>query len=271
MKNQDHREMLVVNMFSGKYPIEHVAHEIINIFRTDDGKSYIYVPDDGHMSRHDVGKVLMVCYLGSNIYEVIGRVFVDELLGDYDEGQKELLKSMRYYGVSLDKVMDAINRPYDEAGERVTFLAEKCQRPAKPIFIACNPESKPCHLQDKGHVVNIRVLSSTGKPTRLVQRQRRYLGRENNDSRTNEYEFNQFELYDKLDCLFDADDSGWENFPFLRKSKGDKSKSQEETNSVSLKALLKKHVDAYSNGRNEETLITSCKRFFEAIELMAKS
>lgn len=66
---------IVVNrMYVGAYLESNLGHEIINLFKADNGEHYLYLNSSGSLAREhcDIDYMLMVKYAGNNTLEVIG-------------------------------------------------------------------------------------------------------------------------------------------------------------------------------------------------------
>ena len=70
--------ILMVCMFRGNYLREKLGHEIINLFRADNKKHYIYVNPWGHVNEKDYGKIetiLLVRYVGNRKVKIIAKAW----------------------------------------------------------------------------------------------------------------------------------------------------------------------------------------------------
>ena len=69
-------EIVLSKMFSGSYLLDNLGHEVINLYRCDNGCNYVYLNDDGMFSRdhrNKVKTVLFVKSIGNSQYQVIGK------------------------------------------------------------------------------------------------------------------------------------------------------------------------------------------------------
>ena len=67
---------IVINwMFSGNYLIDNLGHEIINIFKADNDKCYVYLNPSGKLTKENSGvdTMLMVQNVGNHTVEVIAK------------------------------------------------------------------------------------------------------------------------------------------------------------------------------------------------------
>lgn len=215
----DKESILLVDMFSGNYAEDHIAHEIVNLFQTDDGKRFIYVPHNGEPTEHceQVKKILMLRYLGDGKYEVLGRARAEKCLST-EEDQQYALEHMSYGGRPFKSIMRTAGQEFKQ-NEYITFEAYETQRLMKPLIIQCVPRCEAGVFEGKvsrgprcesglkvktnfdGSYQSIEIatgLRSDGALNLLVPHQRRFIENDN-------------ELYTKLSKLFDkrADSLSW--------------------------------------------------------------
>lgn len=201
------KPIMLINMFSGKYPEDKIAHEIINIFKTDDGENYIYAPDDGSCN-HEVSKVVMLRHHGRGRYEVLGIALVKSLVNEDDgeESQKKALKSMSYGYSSFEKIMKAGGQPFNDQ-EKITFKATRCVRPTSPVFITCSDESKVTRTLEQEIFLSKEDLSEDktetgGSRKKLFGESQRSFIKKGSP-------------YTKINNLFESSEYEWEEFPQL--------------------------------------------------------
>lgn len=245
--------IILVNMFSGSFLDENIAHEIINIFRTDDTEeNYVYLPRNGNMSSNVIKRAIkkgepvrlvMVHRLEPYRFEVLGRAIVDSSVylneqGTFDfddfykpDRQEALLDSIKYGGVSVKSVMEAVGQRFDGGKEKVTFKVMECLRPKYQVVINnIKNEGKRGfeEREQEGNLVkreggfpvelNILMLSRESQsPRNIFRNHRAYVlpkGYEIGETRNGEEEDFQAQpyAYDQLDALFTSDE-GWESFP----------------------------------------------------------
>lgn len=128
------QELLINQLFAGKYleEGENIGHEVINLFKDDEGHNNLFITPSGIVKNHDIEGILFVRNISSRtIVEVIGvarglyRITKDEM------------NSVRYAGVSLDQIFgsNTYRGDKDIFSEHVTFRAESFRLPSKQIFI----------------------------------------------------------------------------------------------------------------------------------------
>lgn len=242
MKKESKGTMLLISMFSGSYPEEHIGHEIINLFRTDDNKRYVYVPRNGFVDprRWNVEKVLMLLNHGSGKYEVMGRA--EGLANISLQSQKDVLDSLVYNGKSLADIMTAADQSFGD--EKITFEATHCMQPAKPIFV----ETAGALSREENTIVLERD-SDDGRNRAFYMRQRRYF--EPNDN-----------LYKQLDQLFVSDKYKWHDFPTV-----DEYMLQEEAGNSSFTFRGGRTDGHGGSSHNEKLFNRSLKEFMNIIKM----
>jgi len=133
-------------MFVGDYikGIDNIGHEIINLFKSDNGDSYIYVLPYGKIApihNNKVETILLVGGVGKGILQVLARA--DGLTHIPIDANDSIASNITYGGVSLTDVfknnddgMLATKPIY------VTFRAGKVVAPIKPLFLTIGPGNK---------------------------------------------------------------------------------------------------------------------------------
>lgn len=163
------KEIVINRMFTGRYLKDNLGHEAINLFKTDDGRHFIYLNDVGTFGKEHVekdgtlkiDKVLLVKSIGNNAVEVVAlasglTMCYDPTLSYHEnvERQKNLGRSIRY---SDGRIILAIYQGSAQQDINVTFEADKVLTPIKPICIEyCPRENKKTdvdHRIDYGNAV----------------------------------------------------------------------------------------------------------------------
>ena len=110
-------ELLINHMFNGKYLEKgNIGHEIINLFKSDNGKHYIYVMSGGDYSIKDhygtIKKVLLVRNVDMHRAEVLGKCDVVE-----DIFSKSINNPKEYIMIpSVEKLKNGFMNETDEFG-----------------------------------------------------------------------------------------------------------------------------------------------------------
>lgn len=182
--NINNSEAIVINrMFKGSYLEENIGHEVINIFKSDNGKYYLYLNALG--SFHSVWKgrikYMLMVRQGVKMMEVIGLatglkdVYKPELaekastlktglknaeikycqptLKD-DQDDFIATNNITYDGVPLNKIFSN-NRFQQDVN--ITFEAELVVKPKKPIFITFEANTSTQKKQTDTNIVWVNI------------------------------------------------------------------------------------------------------------------
>ena len=155
----EEKKIIVLNrMYSGEYLKDetNIGHEIINLFRTDDGANFIYLGSYGNYHASHIGRfesILLGRSISKNVFEVLGKA--EELIpmpvllhqcGEYkrkEEQEKKIIhekqlevlcrENITYGGVRLDQLYT--KNKNDSECIYVTFKANKVRLPKKNLYI----------------------------------------------------------------------------------------------------------------------------------------
>jgi hypothetical protein len=149
-------------MYAGEYLANsnNIGHEVINLFKDDNGNNYIYVCPSGVISKEHNGKVeyiLLVRSVGNNTMEVIAKTdgkleqpfmvkngsikssHKKQVRSDHDKYIAD--KNISYGGVKVNEIYGNAGNNEDW-GICFTFKAEKIIFPKQAIYITDNPNNK---------------------------------------------------------------------------------------------------------------------------------
>ena len=149
-------EILINQLFAGKYlhEGENIGHEVINLFRDDDGNYNLFVTPSGFVKNHDLEYILFVRNVSARrTVEVVG---VAKGINGVDN---EYIKKVRYAGVSLDQIFS--NNTYhgetNPFSKHITYRADAFCLPAQRIFISIDSdfdqEGYTVHLHSEKKVI----------------------------------------------------------------------------------------------------------------------
>ena len=129
------KEILINQLFAGGYleEGENIGHEVINLFKDDDGNNNLFITPSGHMKGHDVEYILFVRNVSARrTVEVVG------LAKGLNRISEDGLKQVRYAGVSLDDIFrkNTYRGETDIFTDHVTVRAEQLLLPSKRILIS---------------------------------------------------------------------------------------------------------------------------------------
>ena len=144
------REIIINKMYVGAYLSEgdNIGHEIINLYKADDGKNYIYLNSQGTIElSHGSNRitVLMVRKFASKIYKILAKAegitildFANSKLPRKERYKGQVALGLVYGGVSL---VDLFNENSfrgsleDEKNAYATFVADRVIKPKNQIYI----------------------------------------------------------------------------------------------------------------------------------------
>lgn len=135
--------IILTRMYVGKYLEENIGHEVINLFRSDNGNNYVYINEDGRINpkyNDAVRAVLLVKYVENGVMEVIAKAEdLEQVLyktGNIDEEAKTQIdyvdKNRVFYGgVPVYSVHN------DTIAEKlvITFKSNKVRLVKKPFYL----------------------------------------------------------------------------------------------------------------------------------------
>ena len=140
--------IILNNMYTGRYITSQgkLGHEIINLFKADDSKFYIWLNSMGICTRKDVNNstVLMLRSVNSNLYKILGKGVNCQLCPGVDISRDKgnnnpAFKDERYKKQKALKVkyngkcpMDDI---FDEQDMFATFVADDVREPVGDVYL----------------------------------------------------------------------------------------------------------------------------------------
>ena len=144
------REIIINKMYVGAYLSEgdNIGHEIINLYKADDGKNYIYLNSQGTIElSHGENRItiLLVRKFASKTYKVLAKVegvtildFADSKLPREERYKGQVALGLTYGGISL---VDLFNENayhgslQEEKNAYTTFVADKVIKPKNQLYI----------------------------------------------------------------------------------------------------------------------------------------
>lgn len=144
-------------MYSGKYLDDNIGHEIINLFKDDDKKNYIYLCKDGKYNGELPKYVIQVRRYGTRTLEVVNIAEVDTNWEwncnnapkkkkdkeewkeknkgkTWQESRKEAIETIKYGGVDIKTIFE--NNSEQGTDTYVTFKATRVVKPNSPVYIS---------------------------------------------------------------------------------------------------------------------------------------
>lgn len=144
------REIIINKMYVGGYLSEgdNIGHEIINLYKADDGKNYIYLNSQGTIElSHGENRitVLLVRKFASKIYKILAKAegitildLADSRLTRTERYEGQVSLGLKYGGVSLVDLFNGNSfrgSLEDEKNAYTTFIADKVLKPKKQMYI----------------------------------------------------------------------------------------------------------------------------------------
>ena len=128
------KEILINQLFAGRYleEGENIGHEVINLFRDDEGNKNLFITPSGRVNGHDLEYILFVRNISARkTVEVVG--LAKEIYCIEDEE----IRRVRYAGVSLDQIFsnNIYNGTNDIFTHHITFRAGMFFLPSRRVFI----------------------------------------------------------------------------------------------------------------------------------------
>ena len=158
------KEIIINRMYAGDYLLEgdNIGHEIINLYKADNGKNYIYLNSSGRIERTHLKNeitVLLVRYYAKGTYKILAKT---EGISVPDCRQSEL--ELSYGGVNLKKIFsnNRFRGKTDMDNVLVTFEAASVVKPAIPLYITDNPDAADTNTEN-GKTFFIRTKSGFGR------------------------------------------------------------------------------------------------------------
>lgn len=146
------RPIIVINrLFSGKYLSNHIGHEVINMFQSDNGKNYIYLQPYGTYAAKHYGKIGYVLLArgveGKRALELLGLathltdIFNPKECNPWTHTRDHIKKyNIRYGDVSLLDIFVHNEGDVDAQNVYLTMEAETVMRPKNPTYIVFGQE-----------------------------------------------------------------------------------------------------------------------------------
>ena len=139
-------------MFTGGYLGDNIGHEIINLFKADDGNNYIYLCKDGKYTREDLPKyVIQVRHHCTRTLEVISIAEIESKI------TKQEIDNIKYGGVSIVDIF----KENEEQGTD-TYITFKATNVIKPT------PDQPVYIAYEGNRVKVNISTPFIKPTIIL-------------------------------------------------------------------------------------------------------
>lgn len=139
-------------MFTGGYLGDNIGHEIINLFKADDGNNYIYLCKDGKYTRKDLPKyVIQVRHHCTRTLEVISIAEIESKI------TKPEIDNIKYGGVTIVDIFKE-----NEEQRTDTYITFKATNVIKPT------PDQPVYIAYEGNRVKVNISTPFIKPTIIL-------------------------------------------------------------------------------------------------------
>lgn len=139
-------------MFTGGYLGDNIGHEIINLFKADDGNNYIYLCKDGNYTRKDLPKyVIQVRHHCTRTLEVISIAEIESKI------TKPEIDNIKYGGVTIVDIFKE-----NEEQRTDTYITFKATNVIKPT------PDQPVYIAYEGNRVKVNISTPFIKPTIIL-------------------------------------------------------------------------------------------------------
>ena len=140
------KEILLNRMYVGRYLKENVGHEIINLFRDDNGSNYIYVNPYGQLDKvhKNIESILLVCGINAQTVEIIAKAVnltpvLDNSL-QRNSAKKFQIKyiekhNITYGGIHLHQILKYNEGNNSDEVVYISFRAENIFYPKQKIYL----------------------------------------------------------------------------------------------------------------------------------------
>ena len=152
MSENKQRPIILNHMYSGEYLGDNIGHEIINLFKADDGNNYIYLCKDGKYTRKDLPKyVIQVRHHCTRTLEVISIAEIESKITEQE------IDNIKYGGVTIVDIF----KENEEQGTD-TYITFKATNVIKPT------PDQPVYIAYEGNRVKVNISTPFIKPTIIL-------------------------------------------------------------------------------------------------------
>lgn len=235
--------ILLNNLFSGSYNINNLGGEIINIYKTDNDKFYVYVNPNGKIPKNKINKIEYVLFIrsvGNKTVKVIGKAKIKKSINfsitKNDKADEKKLKidnflneyDIKYGGKLLNKINEY------PSSQPITYEAEYIKLSKKDIYLI--PNNVNINNENK----NVYKIKSAKKINN--QSQRLYIQKDESED------------YDKLMEIINNDNL-WKDIESVKLNNDDKNSRKDYLLSIINKEydeLVMSNLLAYYLDNNKE-------------------
>ncbi len=232
--------ILLNNLFNGEYIRDKIGGEIINLYRSDNNKYYIYANPYGNISKerdNTIKYVLFIRSVGSGLVKVIGKAEIKEQITvgvvhkkgkGFDKNQDEYINrnKISYGGVRLYKLGSW-------SDHCVTFEAKSIYKAKRDVYLATKQSKNNCFNFENVFKINKKANN---------QSQKTYI-----EPNTEDYKI--------IENIINSD--FWEKEPVAKVSV-----SEQEEKTKSFLSIIKKENDELVNSNLLAYFLENDKKFW---------
>ena len=149
---EDMKEILLNRMYVGRFLENNIGHEVINLFKDDNGSNYIYINPYGQLDRkhNEIESILLVRGINATTVEIIAKAvdltpILDNALprNTANKIQRNYIRENKvtYDGVLLDDIYYQNESTNEVTTVYISFKAENIFYPKQKIFLTTNEKS----------------------------------------------------------------------------------------------------------------------------------
>lgn len=228
------KEILLNRLYVGKFLNENIGHEVINLFKADDDKNYVYINHTGKLGagHNEIENILLVQGINYKTLKIIAKAKVVQSVWNMpDEKRIKKQGQVRYGDVTLKEIFNqGDDYPY------ISYEVENVFYPTQKTYITIDENFK----QSNGNIV---LLSNSNNAIKKLAGQSLHFFFAENGGKS--------EAYKAVDDLIN-DESKWETENRTQKilvKEYQNKKSKLEVDDFNFLKLIRKEYDelSYSN------------------------
>lgn len=157
-------EILLNKMFTGKYTENNIGHEIINLYKCDNGNNYIYILPYGGIAKEHNDRIRYILLVGAEkehripvlakVEDVVQIHFGGDK-GNIDTHHEQIgfieTNDVKYGGKPLHQIM--LDNEGNEKALYITFQSKSVIKPLKPIYLY----DESANIEEKHNEYNLKV------------------------------------------------------------------------------------------------------------------
>ncbi|MBQ9682900.1 MAG: PD-(D/E)XK nuclease family protein [Neisseriaceae bacterium] len=244
------KEILLNRLYVGKFLNENIGHEVINLFKADDDKNYVYINHTGKLGagHNEIENILLVQGINYKTLEIIAKAKVVQSVWDMpDEERIKKQRQVTYDGVTLKEIFNqGDDYPY------ISYEVENVFYPTQKTYITIDENFN----QSTGYIVLL--PNSNNAIKKLAGQSLHFFFAEKGD---------KSEVYKVVDNLIN-DESKWKTENRTQKISVNEYKENMKNNELEVDdfnflKLIKKVDDELSYSNMFQYFLSKDKKLFE--------